>query len=324
MTDSLPSFNLDWPYAYGKPKSSGDFRTTPEDFVVDEILGFEPSGEGEHAVLHIRKRGDNTAWVAKQIAELAGVKPMDVGYCGLKDRHAVTTQWFSVYLGKKPDADWQRLNTESTQVLTVDRHAQKLRRGMHEANQFCITLRNVEGDKDELEQRLQQIEAQGVPNYFGEQRFGRDGGNLAQAHRILVEGLRMRDKQKRGLMLSAARSYLFNRVLAARVEAGNWLAPLTGEVLEGDLPTGPLWGRGRPQGSDAALALEQQALTDWQAWCDGMEHSGLSQERRKLVLKPGGLQWQWQESDLVLRFTLGTGDFATSVLRELIILRSAV
>lgn len=324
MTDPVPSFDLDWPYAYGNPTASGDFRTAPEDFVVDETLGFEPSGEGEHVVLHIRKRGDNTAWVAKQIAELAGVKPMDVGYCGLKDRHAVTTQWFSVYLGKKPEADWQRLNTESTHVLAVDRHSQKLRRGMHEANRFCITLRNVEGDKEALEQRLQQVEAQGVPNYFGEQRFGRDGGNLGQAHRILVEGLRMRDKQKRGLMLSAARSYLFNTVLAARVEASNWLTPLTGEVLDNGLSTGPLWGRGRPLVAEDALALEQQALSEWQAWCDGMEHSGLSQERRKLVLRPQGLQWQWQGDDLVLRFALGTGDFATSVLRELIILRTAV
>jgi tRNA pseudouridine13 synthase len=328
MSDVSPNFSLDWPYAYGAPTAAGDFRTTPEDFIVDEVLGFEPSGEGEHVLLHIRKRGDNTNWVANQIADLAGVKPMDVGYCGLKDRHAVTTQWFSVYLGKKPEADWQRLNSESIELLAVARHSQKLRRGTHQANQFQITLRNVEGDTADIDARLAAINKSGVPNYFGEQRFGREGGNLPQAQRLLVEGQRMRDKQKRGLILSAARSYLFNEVVSFRVGAGTWQQQLAGEAVLNDAPTAPLWGRGRSQAADEALAVEQQALSAWKEWCDSLEHMGLSQERRKLVLQPANFSWKWLEQEqkpsLTLRFALGTGDYATSILREVINLQSKV
>lgn len=321
---SLPEFSLDFPYAYGQPDASASFRVEPEDFQVDETLGFEPVGEGEHVYLHVWKRGENTAWVAEKIAELAQVQVMDVGYCGRKDRHAVTTQWFSIYLPKKElEPDWAALNSESIKILSVNRHQHKLRRGDHETNRFIIRLRDcVVADKSAFEQKVASVLAQGVPNYYGEQRFGRNANNLPEAHAILVEGKRIRDKQKRGLMLSAARSYLFNQVLAARVLANNWQQLIDGESEP--FPSAPLWGRGRSAAVGAALAVENAAMETWAEWRDGLEHAGLSQERRALVLKPEQATWRWLKSDLEISFTLGSGEFATTILRELAVLQSAI
>ena len=321
---SPPEFSLDFPYAYGQPDASAKFRVEPEDFQVYETLGFEPVGEGEHVYLQVWKRGENTAWVAEKIAELAQVQVMDVGYCGRKDRHAVTTQWFSVYMPKKElEPDWAALSSETIKVLLVSRHQHKLRRGDHETNRFIIRLRNfVVVDKTVFEQKIASLLAQGVPNYFGEQRFGRNANNLPEAHAILVEGKRIRDKQKRGLILSAARSYLFNQVLAARVLANNWQQLINGESES--FPSAPLWGRGRSAATDEALAVEVTAMDAWAEWRDGLEHVGLLQERRALVLKPDAASWRWLDNDLELSFSLGSGEFATTILRELALLDSAI
>ncbi len=295
-------FNLEFPRAYGELTAATIFRQQPEDFQVDEDLGFLPSGSGEHVFLHILKRGENTAWVAEKIAALAGVNVNDVGYCGRKDRHAVTTQWFSVYLPKGAEPDWGNICSDSIKLLSFSRHQQKLRRGDHQQNHFVICLRDVNTDNREaLEQKIEKIFSLGVPNYFGEQRFGRNGNNLHEAQAILVEGRRYRDKQKRGLMLSAARSFLFNQVLAARVVAGNWTQCLNGEV--DNYPSGPLWGRGRPLVTGELAAFEQQALEPWQVWCNGMEHAGLLQERRALQLIPRNGSFYWKENCLYLSFS---------------------
>ena len=317
-------FPIDFPRAFGDLTASADFRTEPEDFQVDESLGFEPSGQGEHVCLQICKRGENTAWVAEKIAELAQVAVMDIGYCGRKDRHAVTTQWFSVYLPKVDvEPAWASLNSGSVQVLQVARHQQKLRRGDHEKNYFIIRLRNVKTvDQNEFDQKIKKVLQNGVPNYFGEQRFGRNGNNLDEAQAVLVDGRRMRDKQKRGLYISAARSYLFNLIVAARVNASNWQELLDGEPES--FPSAPLWGRGRSLASGELGEFEKNVLANWSAWCDGLEHAGLNQERRASVLKPEATSWQWDESDLILRFSLGSGEFATTILSELVVLHPAV
>jgi tRNA pseudouridine13 synthase len=315
----LVEFSLDFPRAFGALTASGEFRTLAEDFQVDEELGYEPSGEGEHVYLQLRKRGENTAWVAEQIAALAQVAVNDVGYCGRKDRHAVTTQWFSIYLPKAPDIDpsfWLQLNSASINVLQASRHQHKLRRGEHQRNHFVIRLRNLEtSDSNVLNKKIEQIFALGVPNYFGEQRFGRGGNNLHEAHSLLVEGRRYKDKQKRGLMLSAARSYLFNQVLDARVRGQNWLTVLDGEPM--DSSSGPLWGRGRSLASGDTLAIEQGVMEPWSEWTNGLEHAGLSQERRLLRLMPENASFRWLGKDLELGFALGAGEFATAVLREI-------
>jgi tRNA pseudouridine13 synthase len=315
-------FSLDFPRAFGDLTASADFRTEPEDFQVDESLGFEPSGQGEHVYLHIRKRGENTVWVAEKIAAIASVAVMDIGYCGRKDRHAITSQWFSVYLPRvDQEPDWASLNSDSVTLISFARHTHKLRRGDHQKNYFVIRLRNLKTSSTAaFEQKIAQVFAAGVPNYFGEQRFGHGGNNLHEAHSLLVEGRRIRDKQKRGFYLSAARSYLFNLVVAARVAASNWQMLMDGEPS--DLPSAPLWGRGRPLASGELAAFEASVLADWADWCNGMEHAGLLQERRHLLLKPENAAWRWIDGDIELSFSLGSGEFATTILAELSILHT--
>ncbi|MCV6605617.1 MAG: tRNA pseudouridine(13) synthase TruD [Porticoccaceae bacterium] len=317
-------FELDFPFAHGGPLGEALFRTEPEDFVVDESLGFEPSGEGEHLLLQLRKRNQNTRWLAQQLAAIAELRPLDVGYCGLKDRRAVTSQWFSLYLPQK-ELDLNRVSAiEGVELLASARHPRKLRPGAHSSNHFQIRLRQCSEDSDKLYQRLDQIAANGVPNYFGEQRFGRSGNNLGEFQRRFVglSGDVRASNRKRGrraggdggIILSAGRSYLFNRVLGKRVEQGSWCSPLPDEQC----PQGPLWGRGRSSAPQVVCALEQEILATLPGWGDALEHSGLSQERRPLQLIPEQLQWQFDGSDLWLSFTLLPGSYATALLRELI------
>ncbi|MBU2886159.1 tRNA pseudouridine(13) synthase TruD [Gilvimarinus agarilyticus] len=320
----MTEFSLDFPYAYSGPSAEADLRRTNSDFMVFEDLGFELAGEGEHVFLHVQKDGDNTEWLARQIAKLAGVESRDVGYCGQKDRHAITRQWFSVYLPKGDDPDWASLSSDSVHVIETVRHRQKLRRGQHRANQFVLWLRDVTGDRVALEYILTQIAKQGVPNYFGEQRFGIDAGNLHAAERMLVAGSTIKNRSKKAMVLSAARSWLFNQVLAARVENGSWFQVLEGEITEGELPTGPLWGRGRLASSDEVLALESDILNPWQHWCEPLEFTGLKQDRRALVSRVSQLDWQWQADDLRLQFELPVGAYATAVVRELARVRTVL
>ena len=320
MTDAPQDWNLDWPRALGGAAIQADFRCEPEDFVVDELAAPEP-GEGEHVYLQIRKRGANTGFVAQQLAQLAGVQSNDVGFFGLKDRHAVTTQWFSVWLAQKPEPVWKQLENDEIEVLQHFRGPRKLRRGEHLGNRFQIRLRNVQGDCAAAEAVLNRIPA-GVPNYFGEQRFGHNGGNLDLVERAVVDqqtGQRRRmPRNQKAFALSAARSWLFNRVLAARVGQDNWQSMLEGEP-ESEA-SGPLWGRGRNAASGEQLALEEQAMAPWKPWQDWLEHGGLSQERRSLVLVPQGFAYEWLEreggKDLSLTFALPPGTFATALLRE--------
>jgi tRNA pseudouridine13 synthase len=321
------TYDLNFPFAYGGPKAEADFRCSPEDFFVDEQLGFELSGEGEHVYLHLQKRGDNTEWLARQIAKLADVQPMDVGYCGLKDRHAVTRQWFSVYLPKGAEPQWETLNSDTVKLLSVARHRQKLRRGQHRSNRFEICLRNLSGEVSE--ETLQAVFEQGVPNYFGEQRFGHGGNNLVDANIFLHGERKIKNRQRRGMLMSAARSWLFNLVLGERIrqESETWRQANEGEALsveEETVAAGPLWGRGRSLVSGETLAFEEGVLDPWKSWCEALEHVGLDQQRRALNLRPIDGSWQWldpREGDahtgLRLSFELPPGTYATAVLREL-------
>ena len=330
-------------YAWGKPAATGRIRQHPEDFQVTEIPLLEPDGAGEHVWLWIRKRGENTLYVAEQLSALAGVHPRQVSFAGLKDRYAVTEQWFSVQLPGRDEPSWETMNSDTLTVLRHARHSRKLRRGALKGNTFSITVRDIEGDRDELDQRLTVIAREGVPNYFGEQRFGRDGSNLQTADRLFKHPKLRLSRNKRSLTLSAARSFLFNQLLSARVNAGNWNAPLVGDAmqLEGshsyfiaasvdaDLsgrvasqdihPTGPLHGRGENPAQGACRELEAAVLADHAGWCAGLEAAGLKLDRRALRLGVTDLAWQWGPSgELVLTFSLPAGAYATSVLREVI------
>lgn len=305
----MSRFSLDFPYAYGPPSAQALFRQRPEDFQVDEDLGFELAGSGEHLYLRLRKRGQNTVWLAREIARFCGVRDLDVGYGGLKDRQAITSQWFSVYLPKGLQRDLASFAPDDVELLEADWHSHKLKAGMHRSNHFVIRLRELSETVDE---RLALV-ATGVPNYFGEQRFGIDGGNLEQAQALLVERRAIKNRKQRGFMLSAARSWLFNLVLAQRVQDGTWSEALDGE----DEASGPLWGRGRPLVSGEVLALESAVLGDWQQWCYGLEHQGLQQERRALRCMPINFAARAEGRDLLLSFSLAPGQYATAVLREL-------
>lgn len=304
MTDtqdySTPS--LTFPYTLGKPGARADFRCSPEDFLVEEDLGFEPGGEGEHLLLHLKKRGENTGWLAKELANAFNIRELDIGYCGLKDRNAVTRQWFSLYLPKLSDEhSMQQLSAfeqshPSITLLAHTRHAKKLRRGQHRANHFHIILRNLQ-PSDDLEKRLAFIAETGVPNYFGEQRFGRGGSNLYWARLWFEGGETIRKRSKRVMAQSAARSFLFNTVLAARVAAGNWNQKCFGDEL-GD--TGPLWGRGKALGGEALNAFEAEQLAGYKPWMHGLEHVGSLQERRPLALRPEDFKWQLGSDSLEL------------------------
>lgn len=309
MTEALP-FCFSW--AWGKPSCRGVIRYVPEDFRVTEHLGFELDGTGEHAWLRIRKTGDNTGWVAAQLARLAGVRPFDVGYAGRKDRHAVTEQWFSCYLPGKADPDWRVLEQDGIEVIRVTRHSRKLRRGAHRANHFEIRIRMI-GRDDQLEHRLEHVRDYGFPNYFGEQRFGHDGGNLGQA-RVLFDGGRV-PRGKRDIYISAARAYLFNRVLSARVEDGSWL----GLDENGREKTGTLFGVSRNGASP-----EDEIPQGLEDWVEGLKALKVKASRRPLGVIPESFRWAFEDDALVLGFALPSGSYATSLLRELVLYEEKV
>jgi tRNA pseudouridine13 synthase len=179
-------------------------------------MTMEPSVEGEHLWIHVRKRDQNTQWVAGLLAELAGIKRNDVGFCGLKDRFAVTTQWYSLHLPGR-EIDIEQLQHSDFEILAAHRHNKKLRRGMHQGNQFKIVLRQFEVAEELVEQRLSLITEFGVPNYFAEQRFGHDGNNLREAQRLIDADQLKGNRRGTGMYLSAARSWLFNLLVEKRI-----------------------------------------------------------------------------------------------------------
>jgi tRNA pseudouridine13 synthase len=313
-----------WPRAHPISGASATLKRHNEDFIVTELPLQLPSGEGEHLWLDVEKNGANTAFVAQQLAAAVGVDERDVGYAGLKDRYAVTRQWFSIYLpygkGKAETPDLTLLQHPEFKVLSQSRHVKKLRPGDLRGNAFRLVLRDVAGDRDALESNLRAVAAQGVPNYFGAQRFGFDGGNVEQGRAMLAREIRVRNPKKKGIYLSAVRSFVFNEVLAQRIQQGLWGQALPGDVMdEAGRPTGPLWGRGRVATSEQAQALEMAVAARHASLCDGMEHAGLEQERRALVAHPADMAWDWPQPDqLVLSFSLPAGNYATSVLDEIL------
>lgn len=329
------------PYAHGPPLTEALLRTQPEDFLVEEVLGFAPTGVGQHLLLKVRKRDANTQWVARELARHAGCRPADIGYAGLKDRRAVAVQWFSVPRPRVP-LSWSDAGGADFQVLEAYPHARKLPRGALAGNHFTVRLVARDGDGRRLavslEPRLAEIARRGVPNYFGPQRFGREGANLAR----LADDPRSLRPAERGFVLSAARSVIFNAVLAARVADGSWerllrgdLANLEGRgsvfpVAAGDPaldarcerleihPSGPLWGRDSPDTQRSVLELEAAIAAQHARACRLCAAAGMRQERRSLRLVAHGLTCDSEASAVVLRFQLTRGGFATAVLRELI------
>ncbi|KAA2285763.1 tRNA pseudouridine(13) synthase TruD [Arenimonas fontis] len=326
------------PRAWGGPVLTGCFRACPEDFQVEELPAFDPSGEGEHLLLEVEKRGMNTLFAARLLASAAGIPESAVGHAGLKDRHALTRQRFSLHLPRRQLPDLSGLGGD-LRVLSAQWHGRKLQRGALAGNRFRLRLTAIGGDREAAAERLRAIAAGGLPNYFGEQRYGRAGDNVESA-RAMFAGRRVR-REQRSLYLSAARSALFDAVLARRVEQGNWRGGLEGEVwmLDGshslfgpepmtpalaaraaalDIhPTGPLWGRGQLRSGAALAELERAVAAAEPALCAGLEAAGLRQERRALRIRVADLAWNWEGDTLCLDFALPPGAYATVLLWEL-------
>ena len=325
---------------------SAGIRRQADYFQVDEVLPFEPDGEGGHVWLKIRKKGINTDWLANELAGFAKVPQVAVGYAGLKDRHAVTTQWFSIKVEGITEPDWSEFETEDIQIVEQTRHGKKLKRGVLAGNIFDLRLTDMTGNAALWQQHLEVIQQQGVPNYFAEQRFGRQLNNLHRVGHWFETGKAPKKRQQKSLYLSAARSWLFNLVLDQRLQLGNWNQAIDGDVMvlagtkaslfnaefsdsalssrlaKMDIhPTGPLWGRGTALTQTASLALEQQVLSSWDDWQAGLEKAGMKQERRALRLFPQDFEWQFlAENQLQLRFFLPAGCYATAVMRELAVI----
>ncbi|MGI8561815.1 MAG: tRNA pseudouridine(13) synthase TruD [Luteimonas sp.] len=337
------------PRAYGEAVLSATIRSQPEDFFVEEIDAFTATGAGEHLLLSVEKRAMTTQHAAQRLADWAGVEVGAIGYAGMKDRHAVTRQRFSVHLPGRQAPPLEALVPGSggavpgqrMDVLADAWHARKLTRGAHGGNRFRLVLRDVEGNAAAIETRLQAITATGVPNYFGGQRFGHGGGNVDKAIAMFA-GRRVR-REERTHLLSSARSALFNRVLAARVRDGSWNRGLEGELwmLDGSRsvfgpepwsdalaerlaafdihPSAPLWGQGALRTTADARALEESALGDAEsaALQRGIEHAGMRQERRATRLHPREMYWTWQDGGMLISFLLPPGAYATALLAEM-------
>ncbi|WP_312357855.1 tRNA pseudouridine(13) synthase TruD [Stutzerimonas balearica] len=330
------------PHAHGEPCGRALLKAVAEDFQVDEVLDIPLSGEGEHLWLWVEKRQLNTEEAARRIARAAGVPLRQVSYAGLKDRQALTRQWFSLHLPGRPDPDLKRAEDESLRVLRSVRHQRKLQRGAHSANGFTLRLTELDADRALLEARLRQLQVQGVPNYFGLQRFGHQGNNVQGARDFAGRGELPEQRNLRSRLLSAGRSYLFNRVLAERVADGTWNQALVGDLLAFtdsrsffaagedecqdprlailDLhPTGPLWGAGDAPTTGPVQALEQRVAATEPAIAKWLADAGMKHERRVLRLPIGNLSWHYPEPDILqLEFVLPTGCFATAVVRELV------
>ncbi|WP_338511254.1 tRNA pseudouridine(13) synthase TruD [Erwinia aphidicola] len=336
-------------WLYGQPTASGVLKANAEDFVVIEDLGYAPDGDGEQLLVRIRKTGCNTRFVAEALAKFAGIHPRDVSFAGMKDRHAVTEQWFCLRIPGKVTPDLSTFELSGVQVLESARHSRKLRTGALQGNAFTLILRQI-SDRAVVEQRLQRIAAGGVPNYFGSQRFGHEGNNLTMAQRWAADEIKVRERNKRSFILSAARSAMFNQVVSDRLAQqgslgkvlagdalqltgrGSWfvaeaaeLESLQQRVDNNELRvTAPLPGSGEWGTREDALAFEQNSLASEAALIALMDRERVDAARRAMLVIPRDLRWEWQDdATLEMNFWLPAGSFATSVVRELLQTQSA-
>jgi tRNA pseudouridine13 synthase len=314
-----------------------------DDFIVTEIDKVSPSGTGEHIWLKIQKMDANTDWVAAQLARIAGVKKRDVGFAGLKDRKAITTQWFSIYLpkGDVPTSTWLAELPQGVKLLKETRHDRKLRRGTLKGNHFSIIIRNCVFDGAELALLVEQVRTQGMPNYFGKQRFGHDYRNIVMVKQWFQGDARVKARNKRSIYLSAARSWIFNHILATRIEQGTWNKAIVGDVFmlqgshscfvdDGDEliqqridtgnihPTAALWGSGALNSHADMLKIEQSISSMEPILCKGLEEHGLKQERRAMRVAIADLAFDvLDEHTLRFEFSLPPGSYATVLLEQL-------
>lgn len=329
--------------AHGAPVLAARFKQVPTDFRVDEELGFEPDGSGEHELMLVEKTGLTTPQAQDALSRAYALPLQKISYAGLKDKQAVTRQWFSLHCVH--GCEQKHELPAGMRVLDRVRNRRKLQRGSHRGNRFVIILRDcsVPALPHEWQQRLQQIQRDGVPNYFGPQRFGFGEDNLNQAARWFAAEDQTPRRNQRSMLLSAARSFIFNAVLSERVAKGSWNRILEGEVvaLAGSSatfagsratldelqerlvrfdihPTGPLWGEGSIDSTGEVAAMEAAIAHRYPQFTAGLVQHGLQQQRRPLRVQVADLAATLCDGVLTLDFRLTRGAYATAVLRELV------
>jgi tRNA pseudouridine13 synthase len=322
------------------PGTGGRLRAAPEDFEVEELPAYLPSGEGEHLYLWVEKVGLDTAEAARRIASALGLELADVSWAGLKDRVAVTRQWLSV--PARAEASLPAFESRpELRVLAHARHGNKLRVGHLRGNRFRIRIRDAERPQA-AGPVLEALVAQGLPNAFGEQRFGR--GDTAPRGLALVRGERLPRRPsafERKLYISAYQALLFNRVLEARMQAGTLRRALAGDLLRktdsgglfvcrepevdqqrlerGEIvPTGPIFGWKMPRPEGEVEAAEQAVLSSEGLRLDTFRRLGSIAEgtRRPFSVLLSDAQWSVDGSTVELSFTLPPGSYATVLLDE--------
>ena len=327
------------------------YRQQAEHFQVVETLNFKPSGEGEHLYLYIKKSNTNTDWLARDLARRANLNPLDVGYAGRKDRLAVTTQWFSLLDPQHRQTSTKmsfetQFKSDDFSIIQTSRHNKKLRKGEIAFNRFKLQLLAFEGCIDTLTERVKLLSRVGFPNYFGPQRFGHDGSNIANAQAMLSGKIRVKDRNKRSIYLSSARSYLFNKILSARIQENTWQTPIDGDCFwdnqtqqlseiasienlseselyeslnSGNLTiTGAMAGDGNNLSSGLCNELESRVLNSQADLYKGIANSRINWQRRPLRVIPSDVNCSKNDTGVELNFSLQTGAYATSLLRELI------
>ena len=321
------------------PKQTALLKAECADFVVKEQLGYDMSGDGEFVAVKVRKTDCNTLFVGEQLAKFAGISARNMSYAGLKDRKAVTEQWFSLQMPGQPTPDFSQFSLEGVEILDVTRHQRKIRIGSLQGNHFEILLRNVE-ETNELKVRLDFLAKNGFPNYFTEQRFGRDGNNLTQALRWANGEINVKDRHKRSFYLSAARSEIFNLIVSKRMELNLAQQILVGDVLQLNgshswfvvdesedlaqlqqrlaqqdvLLTAPLIG----EEEKSAVDFENEIFAQHQALFALMRQERMKAARRPILMQPQHFQWQFEPNGLRLQFALPAGGYATALIRELV------
>ena len=321
------------------PKTTALLKAEPADFVVQEQLGYEMSGDGEFVAVQVRKTDCNTLFVGEKMAQFAGVAARNMSYAGLKDRRAITEQWFSLQMPGQPTPDFSAFKLEGVEILQVTRHQRKIRIGSLQGNHFEILLRGAT-PSDELKERLIFVENFGFANYFSEQRFGRDGNNLTQALRWARGEINVKDRNKRSFYLSAARSEIFNQLVSQRIAEGLAQQVQVGDVLqlngshswfvvqpEDDLAAlqqrlqnndvqlaAPLIG----EEAESAVGFTKVFAEQYAELLPLMRKERMKTAYRPMVVRPQQFDWQFTAQGLQLRFYLPAGSYATALVRELV------
>jgi tRNA pseudouridine13 synthase len=329
---------------YGHPELSGTIKSSPMDFEVSEQLGFEPGGAGEHLFLYVQKTNLTTHEMIEQLAGRLAMKPRDIGYSGLKDKHAITRQWLSLHLPgakQKPKIE----DHESYQVLRAEWHDKKLRVGVHRSNEFNVIIRDVKGQSESLNQKIVQIRDSGFVNYFGQQRFGQQQDNVEQAIRVLNNRHKLKrlSRNKKSLYISALRSELFNQIMARRIQQGIWQQPIDGDAYmlagtqsvftedlseeiikryhEKDIHCGiSLYGIGMSRLQGEAERLEQEVIHSQEQIKHTLEDLDIKRSLRsnRALVDNFYVSHEAAENIIRVQVTLGKGSYLTTLLNHFI------